>query len=155
MSPAAASSGCHSHKENPMSDSAAVNDAQVAFWNGEGGARWIAQQTQTDATLTPITDAAIAAADIRPGAAVLDIGCGCGATILELAAKVGPSGRVVGLDISAPMLARARERAAGLATVSLLCADAATQPFDPASMDRLFSRFGGMFFGDPVAAFAN
>src|SRR5262245_39098945 len=77
-----------------------------------------------------------------------DVGCGCGATAVELATLVGTSGRVVGLDVSAPMLERARERVSGL-PVELLLGDAATYPLPPASFDVLFSRFGVMFFEDP------
>ncbi len=138
-----------------MTDSTDRHQAQVEFWNGAGGAKWLDQQTRTDAMLAPVADALLAAADIRPGARVLDIGCGCGATVLALATRVGPVGRVLGIDVSAPMLARARERAAGLDQVELRAADAAAHRFEPASMDRLVSRFGVMFFGDPVAAFAN
>jgi SAM-dependent methyltransferase len=91
------------------------------------------------------------------GRRVLDVGCGCGATSLALAAAVGPSGGVLGVDISAPMLARARERAAvaGVAHARFEAADAQTHAFPPASFDTLFSRFGVMFFVDPAAAFAN
>jgi SAM-dependent methyltransferase len=85
---------------------------------------------------------------------VLDVGCGCGATAIGLAARVGASGRVVGLDLSAPMLERARERARGL-PIDFLLGDAATHALAPGSFDVLFSRFGVMFFDEPVAAFAH
>ena len=128
---------------------------QVAFWNGPGAERWVANQTRMDTTLAEVLEIAVAHAAPREGEAVLDVGCGCGATTLALAAKVGPSGRVTGLDVSAPMLDVARSRSAGLANVAWIRADAATHAFDPASADLLFSRFGVMFFGDPAAAFAN
>ncbi len=83
---------------------------------------------------------------------MLDLGCGCGATTLALA-KV--AGHATGLDVSAPMLELARQRAAGLANVDWILADAAFHPFAPASFDVGFSRFGVMFFGDPIPAFRN
>ena len=88
---------------------------------------------------------------------MLDIGCGCGATVLALAEAVGPRGRVTGVDISAPMLAVAGERiaAAGLSQAAVLGADAATEPFAPGAVDLAFSRFGVMFFDAPVEAFIN
>src|SRR5262249_6517301 len=88
---------------------------------------------------------------------VLDVGCGTGQTSIELARRAGPGGAVTGIDISAPMLARARARAAdaGARTVTFLDADAQTHRFDPASLDVCFSRFGIMFFAAPDAAFAN
>jgi SAM-dependent methyltransferase len=92
---------------------------------------------------------------LAPGQSVLDVGCGCGQTLLQLADLVGPSGRVVGVDISPPMLARARERAAARPEISLVEADAQSYPLPPASFDAVYSRFGVMFFEDPRAAFAN
>ncbi len=128
---------------------------QLAFWNGPGAERWVTNQARMDATLSEVLDAAVAHAAPREGEAVLDVGCGCGATTLALARKVGPAGHVTGLDVSAPMLELARTRSSGLANVAWLRADAAAHQFDPASVDLLFSRFGVMFFGDPAAAFAN
>src|SRR4029077_11862472 len=82
---------------------------------------------------------------------------GGGATLLDLAGQVGPGGSVLGVDVSAPMLGRARERvqANALAQVRLTLSDAATHAFEPGAFDLAFSRFGVMFFGDPVGAFAN
>ncbi len=128
---------------------------QVDYWNGIGGAHWVDEQARTDIVLAPVSRAVIGHAGIRAGDAVLDVGCGCGSAALELAGLVGASGRVVGLDVSGPMLARARERAAGLANVEFIQADAATRDFAAPFADVLFSRFGVMFFGDPTAAFAN
>ena len=138
-----------------MSDARDGNAEQIAFWNGPGGASWVAGQVRMDATLAPVADAVIAHAEVRTGERVLDIGCGCGATALALADAVGPEGRVTGLDVSAPMLGLARTRAAGRANVDWVLEDATTHGFAPASADLLFSRFGVMFFDDPVAAFAN
>jgi len=93
----------------------------------------------------------------QPSEHVLDIGCGPGTTVLELAKHVGPGGHVLGADVSEPSVARARERiaAAGLRHAEVIVADASVHPFQPESFELAFSRFGIMFFSDPVAAFAN
>jgi SAM-dependent methyltransferase len=107
--------------------------------------------------ITPFGERAMAALAPRPGERVVDVGCGCGGTSLALAQRVGASGSVLGVDVSEPMLGRARERAAaeGLANVRFVAGDAQTHAFAPGSVDALFSRFGVMFFVDPTAAFAN
>jgi SAM-dependent methyltransferase len=128
---------------------------QVAFWNGPGGERWVADQARMEAMLAPVADALIAHASVRPGEVVLDVGCGYGVTAIMLARVVGPTGRVIGLDVSAPMLELARARSAGITNIEWIEADATTYGFVPGSVDLVFSRFGVMFFGDPVAAFAN
>jgi SAM-dependent methyltransferase len=132
------------------------NREQIEFWNGPQGRRWVANQESLDRVWRPMGDAAIARAVVQPGERVVDVGCGCGATSLELAAKVGASGSVLGIDISAPMLARARERAQTLrvAHLKFVEADASTYAF-AGDADLVFSRVGIMFFRDPVAAFAN
>jgi SAM-dependent methyltransferase len=96
-------------------------------------------------------------AGVAAGEVVLDVGCGCGATALELAERVGPAGRVLGLDLSGPMLerARSRARAAGAANLRFEQADAQTADLPAGAHDLVFSRFGVMFFADPPAAFAN
>ena len=131
------------------------NADQLAFWNGQGGHTWVARQKHTDAVMQPVADALLAFAAPRTGERVLEIGCGCGATTLEFARAVGASGRVVGLDISAPMLAEAARRAAaaGVSAIEWREADAATAALD--EFDLLASAFGVMFFGDPVAAFSH
>lgn len=138
-----------------MADPGQFNADQLAFWNGPGGHTWVARQEHTDITLAPVSEALLAHAAPRAGERVLDLGCGCGATTLELARAVGPAGRVAALDISAPMLAegQARAKAAGIANVDWLQADAATAALD--GFDLLASAFGAMFFGDPVAAFTH
>jgi SAM-dependent methyltransferase len=137
--------------------SAGPNTAQIAYWNSEAGPRWVAMQERMDAMLAPLMHAALDRARPAVGEAVLDIGCGCGATVLELARRVGANGSVLGVDISAPMLGRARERVREhmLANVHLLQSDAATHVFAPGAFDLAFSRFGVMFFDQPVGAFAN
>lgn len=137
-----------------MSEAAQRHAEQIDYWNGPGAAQWVAQQAHTDAMLAPVADALLAHAGPRRGEAVLDIGCGCGGTALLLAEQVGPDGQVTGMDISAPMLEVARQRGAGRPNVSFELADAAEfQAAQPFSL--LLSRFGVMFFGDPIAAFAN
>jgi SAM-dependent methyltransferase len=138
-----------------MAEPEQFNADQLAFWNGPGGHTWVARQAHTDITLAPVSEALLALAAPNAGERVLDIGCGCGATTLELARAIGPAGRVAALDISAPMLAegQARAKAAGIANVDWLQADAATAALD--EYDLLVSNFGLMFFGDPVAAFAH
>lgn len=119
------------------------------------GEAWALLQEQTDAQLDPLGLAALAKLRLAPGARVLDVGCGCGQTLLELAAIVGPQGRVLGVDVSEPMLARAQERTAAHPAIALLCANAQTHAFEAGSFDALFSRFGVMFFEDARAAFTN
>jgi SAM-dependent methyltransferase len=133
------------------------NAAQIDYWNTEAGPRWVANQERMDAMLAPLMNAALDRARPAAGERVLDIGCGCGATLLALAARVGPQGSVLGVDISAPMLGRARERLRehGLANVTVTRSDAATHAFAPGAFDLAFSRFGVMFFDNPAAAFAN
>jgi len=120
------------------------------------GPGWVARQEQLDRMLEPLGDLAIAAVAPAEGDRALDIGCGCGATTIELARHVGARGHVLGVDISEPMLSRARERcdALGLTNVDLVRGDAQQTPL-PSDRDVAFSRFGVMFFEDPVAAFAN
>lgn len=137
-----------------MSEAEKYNRDQLDYWTGEGGNRWIVQSSHTDTMLAPIAARTVAAAHIRPGERVLDIGCGCGATTLEIAALVGPAGHVTGLDISGPILDVARQRAEGVGNISWMEADAATAVL-PDGVDLVFSRFGVMFFGDPVAAFTH
>jgi SAM-dependent methyltransferase len=138
-----------------MADRQRFNADQLAFWNGQGGHTWVARQNHTDMTLAPIMKALLAHGTPRPGERVLDVGCGCGASTLDFARAVGPSGRVSALDISEPMLAEGRLRAktAGLDNIEWLHADAANAPL--ANFDLLTSAFGLMFFGDPVAAFVH
>ncbi|MDH3685700.1 MAG: class I SAM-dependent methyltransferase [Myxococcales bacterium] len=132
------------------------NAQQIEYWNEISGDKWVAMNDVIDAQIEPLGSAAIDHAGVRTGERVLDVGCGCGQTTLQLAARVGSTGAVRGVDISAPMLARAQERvdAAGAAHVELDNVDAQTTAFDP-EFDLVFSRFGVMFFAEPERAFAN
>jgi SAM-dependent methyltransferase len=131
------------------------NSDQAAYWNGPAGRRWTDRQEMQDVVLAPVSAALLDRARVASGERVIDIGCGCGATAIELAERVGPEGRVTGLDISAPMLERARERAPANLPLQLILADATVHPFEAGASDLLFSRFGVMFFADPVQSFAN
>jgi ubiquinone/menaquinone biosynthesis C-methylase UbiE len=132
-----------------------ANADQVAYWNGPGGRRWADRDALQESLFAPVTRALLDRARLSSGERVIDVGCGCGATTLEIAALVGPSGRALGLDVSELMLAQARERAPAGAAVDFLLADATTHPFAPRWANLLFSRFGVMFFADPALAFAN
>lgn len=125
-------------------------------WQDAAGRRWVELQERTDAQLDPLGRAALERLSVRPGERALDVGCGAGQSTLELAELVGPRGSVVGVDVSEPLLARAKQRvdAAGLSNVELVLANAASARVAPPA-DLLFSRFGVMFFDEPVAAFAH
>ena len=140
-----------------MSDTASIAMAQRTFWNSEATRRWVTEQARIDRLMAGVTEAALAAAAPKRGERVLDVGCGTGTTVLRLAEGVGPSGRVLGVDISEQQLALARQRvaAAGVNQAQLVLDDAATHHFAPETFDLGFSRFGVMFFADPVAAFRN
>jgi SAM-dependent methyltransferase len=131
------------------------NADQIAYWNGPGGQRWAARQAEQDVLLTPVLRILIDRAKAKPGERVLDVGCGCGATSVALARQVAPSGSVLGVDISGPMLTYAREIAPQGLPLDFVLADATVHPFDPERFDLLVSRFGVMFFADPTLSFAN
>jgi len=132
-----------------------LNADQIAYWNGPGGQHWTERQQVQDILLAQISDILIDRAKPRVGERIVDVGCGCGATTVAFAQKVGPTGHVLGIDISAPMLARARQIAPAEMPVDFVLADATVYPFDPASFDLTVSRFGVMFFAEPAVSFAN
>jgi SAM-dependent methyltransferase len=121
----------------------------------KAGQAWVRMQERTDALIDPLGRVAIERLGVVAGERVLDVGCGCGQTLLELAERAGPAGHVLGVDISPPMLARAQERIAGRPTIAVALGDAQTYAFAPGAFDALYSRFGVMFFEDPRAAFRN
>lgn len=133
------------------------NAAQIEYWNQVAGPKWVALGAAMDRRMARVHEVLLAAADLRRGQTVLDVGCGMGTTTLAAAERVGSAGQVLGVDISVPMLEEARRRIAerGVANVTVIEADAETHPFTPLGFDRLLSRFGVMFFADPVAAFRN
>jgi SAM-dependent methyltransferase len=135
---------------------ASANVEQAEFWS-QLAPTWLEFEDQLERVGGPPGELAMARLELLPGQRVLDPGCGSGRTTLELAARVGPGGEVVGVDISAGMLARARERAArsGTGNVEFVYADVQVHESGEARFDAAYSRFGVMFFVDPVAAFAN
>jgi len=138
-----------------MTPAQQFNEAQRERWNGIDGEFWVRQQDRLDRTLAPVTGPLLAFAAPRSGSTVIDVGCGCGATTIELARTVGPSGRVIGLDISEPMLSLATTRLREFLNATTMLGDAADLPLSDLNAELIVSRFGVMFFGDPVAAFAN
>jgi SAM-dependent methyltransferase len=132
-----------------------LNADQIAYWNGPGGQRWADRDATQEVLLRPIAEILIQHAKPEPGERVLDVGCGAGATTVALAKAVAPGGFALGLDVSGPMLARAREVAPKSLPLDFAQADATVYPFDHASFDLLASRFGVMFFADPIASFTN
>ncbi len=135
----------------------AENLDQVEHWNTSAGETWAALSDRLDRMVGPLGELAMDALVLAGAEHVVDIGCGCGQTTIELGRRVGEWGEVVGIDVSVPMLGVAKTRAsrAGLANVRFLKSDAQTHRFDAGSANAVFSRFGVMFFSDPVAAFAN
>ena len=134
---------------------AEANRDQIEFWSTTQGEKWVRLQDRIDRVMTPFTEAGLAALGDIAGKHCLDIGCGAGGTSLALAEAAGDGGTVTGIDVSAPLLNRARERADGRKTMCFVQADAQDYGFPDATFDIVFSRFGIMFFRDPVAAFAN
>jgi SAM-dependent methyltransferase len=132
-----------------------ANADQIAYWNGPGGQHWADRQQIQDVVLAPVADVLIDRAGVKVGERIVDVGCGCGATSIALAQRVGPSGHVLGVDISGPMLTRARQLAPAALPVDFVQADATVHPFASEDFDLLASRFGVMFFADPALSFAN
>ncbi|MEQ9462354.1 MAG: methyltransferase domain-containing protein [Haliea sp.] len=135
------------------------NSEQMEYWNGEAGQKWADNDAMMAEMLAPIAGDLLKHANIGGATRVLDVGCGGGSETLMLAEHLGPQATVLGVDISAPLLAVARQRAraagASGTRVDFLEADASNHVFAPASFDLLFSRFGVMFFAEPKAAFVN
>lgn len=135
------------------------NAEQIEYWNGDAGQNWAREDGRMAALLNPVAEALLDHLQPEQGIQTLDIGCGGGSQSLLLAQRIGAAGQVLGIDISEPMLAIARQRSAAdngdIAAVDFLRADAQVHGFENASFDLLYSRFGVMFFDDPEAAFSN
>lgn len=144
------------------------NHEQIAYWNGDGGRKWAARDELMASVLAPISDALLTRVAPRRARTALDVGCGGGSNTLQLLQHLDNPRHILGIDVSAPLLEVARARVAERGTAPLrtapprtappriefLRADAATHDFGDWRFDVLFSRFGVMFFDDPVAAFA-
>lgn len=132
-----------------------TNSDQRDFWSDAAGPKWLRFESAMDTLLQPVLKGVLARANLQSGETVLDVGCGTGASALQAGDAVGPTGRVLGADISGPMLSRAAARAQHHPQLEFIETDAQTHDFEPAAFDHLVSRFGVMFFDNPVAAFAN
>ncbi len=132
------------------------NIEQLEYWNGPVGERWASLQEKIDENLAAITKELFRFAAVKEGERVLDLGCGCGTTSFMLEKHVGEKGKVIGIDISNPMLEVARARAIKVHShVSFIEADASVHNFGAHKFDLVLSRFGVMFFTDPIVGFTN
>jgi SAM-dependent methyltransferase len=133
-----------------------TNLEQAAAWDGEEGDEWTVHADRYDAACRPYDPHLIAGAQIAAADRVLDVGCGTGISTRD-AADIAVAGSATGIDLSARMLAEARRRstATGLTNTRFVVGDAQVYPFDHTAFDVVISRFGAMFFGDPVTAFSN
>ncbi|MBB3600675.1 SAM-dependent methyltransferase [Mycolicibacterium sp. BK556] len=133
-----------------------ANDEQTNHWSTTTGCAWVDAQDLLDRMMKGLEELLVDAVAAGSGRRVLDVGCGTGGTTLAVARRLGAEGQCVGADVSEPMIAAARARAERDGTpASFILADVQTHPFEPASVDTIISRFGVMFFNDPVEAFAN
>mgnify|MGYP002380509440 CR=1 FL=1 len=128
---------------------------QPTFWNEDGGRRWVQNIDRVERMIEPLSARLLEFAAPRAGERVLDVGCGGGVTSAALARAVGPEGRVLGVDVSAIILEVARRRFGPIGNLGFELGDAASMTLPAARFDLLFSRFGVMFFADPVAAFTH
>jgi SAM-dependent methyltransferase len=134
-----------------------ANSAQVDYWNAAAGATWARFQEQLDRQIEPLGLEAMRLLALSEREHVLDVGCGCGQSSLQLVERVGAAGAVVGVDVSSPMLEVARRRSSAYppSRLAFLQADAQVADLGIETFDALYSRFGVMFFADPAAAFGN
>jgi SAM-dependent methyltransferase len=133
-----------------------ANDEQAILWSGQAGQAWVDAQGMLDATFRPLLDRLLMDMDLPSQGRVLDVGCGTGATTLAIAQRLEESGEALGVDLSAPMIAAARARAARTGSPArFLCGDAQRHAFEAERYDLVISRFGVMFFDDAIAAFGN
>jgi SAM-dependent methyltransferase len=140
-------------RDKPTAD----KPTEESLWAGPSGERWLANVDCFEATLRPIGEALVALAGFRAGDTVIEIGCGAGATSIDIAGRVAPGGSVTGIDISPGLIAAAARRAAPKKElpVRFMLGDAATIPLPAGQADWIVSRFGVMFFSNPYTAFAH
>ena len=139
-----------------MQDAPTENAEQIEYWNGDAGQRWASNQARTDVAFRRLTEALLERAGPKSGERVIDVGCGAGAVSRAVAERVGRSGHVLGVDVSKPMLDQARASQGDFGgVVEWQEADAGSFRFAPGEADLLISRFGVMFFAEPLAAFRN
>jgi SAM-dependent methyltransferase len=139
-----------------MSDTNTANPQMAELWNGPGARSWITAQAVLDQAFHGFETLLVDMAAEAGAHAVLDVGCGTGATTRAIAGRITPEGTAFGLDLSAPMIAHAELLAEEESSPArFLAGDAQTHAFPPGEFDLIVSRFGVMFFSDPVAAFAN
>jgi ubiquinone/menaquinone biosynthesis C-methylase UbiE len=144
------------HEEASMAVTLETDDGQAALWNGAAGRAWVEAQSVLDQMFEPFEALLVEAISAGPGGRVLDVGCGTGGTTLAAARLLGAKGRCIGIDVSDPMIVAARARAEREGTSAMFIrADAQTHAFESSSFDAIISRFGTMFFDDPVGAFVN
>jgi len=137
--------------------SSAAAGASAEDWAGETGRNWLANLQKFESMIAPVGAALLTHAQFKPGERVIDIGCGGGGTTINIARSVAPGGNATGLDISQELIWSCGARAAmgTPSDVRFVCADAAKATITGAPFDRLFSRFGSMFFEDAKAGFRN
>lgn len=134
-----------------------ANQAQAQLWNSQAGHNWVEQNAMLDRLFAPFEQPLVDAVRDHGARAALDVGCGGGATTFAVARSLSGGGRCTGVDLSVPLIDLARRRAVelGVDNADFVVADAQQHDFQPAVFDAVISRFGVMFFDDPVAAFAN
>ena len=134
-----------------------ANEQQTEFWSGSGGEYWVVNQQQMDTMLQPLGEQALARLDLGNVRHLLDIGCGTGSTTLDIAARLSDGARVTGADLSVPMTdyARSRLAPAGLTNADFMTCDLQIDQLEAEVYDAAFSRFGVMFFDQPVTGFSN
>ncbi|MFL2945895.1 MAG: class I SAM-dependent methyltransferase [Parvibaculales bacterium] len=134
-----------------------ANEQQTEFWSGSGGEYWVVNQRQMDTMLEPLGAQALARIDLNNVHHILDIGCGTGSTTLDIAARLPDGARVTGADLSVPMTDYARSRlgAEGVSNADFMTCDLQIDKLDSGKFDAAFSRFGVMFFDQPVVGFSN
>jgi SAM-dependent methyltransferase len=140
-----------------MTASPTAQTYQAAYWNEAGGQAWVELQGLMDGLNKSVEEAVVETAFPGAGKAVVDIGCGAGATTLAMARRLGAGGEALGVDVSQPLLELARGRAEreGLANARFALGDAQTLDIGEGRFDAAMSRYGVMFFSDFDAAFAN